>query len=269
MDTTNVVQTFYRRARTYDIDYAGYMADIPFNVQLARELVRDGQMLEFACGTGRVTFELAKAGITVIGVDITAAMLEVAREKLTTLQVGGEHGGQVRFLEGDMRSFDAGKVQYQYVLIPFTSFLHLTDRESQQQALANAYAHLAPGGHFLADIFLPDVAHLARNLGPNWVNQEKAVEQGNLLLVRWTTTRYDQSTQLMTGRWYYQVYETMGENRLIESYWVPMELRVIFPAEWELLLEQAGFRIVEKWGGFNREPFGPKASRMLFLCQKL
>ena len=266
MDTTNVVQTFYRRAQTYDLDYAEYTVDIPFNVQLARELVSGaGQMLEFACGTGRVTFALAKAGISITGVDITPAMLKVAQEKLTTLD---EIRQRVRLLEGDMRNFDAGREQYQYVLIPFTSFLHLTDRKSQQEALANAYAHLAPDGHFLVDIFLPDVTHLARNLGANWVNQEKAIERNNVLLVRWTATRYDQATQLMTGKWYYQMYDTTGENRLIESYWVPMELRVIFPAEWELLLEQAGFRIVQKWGGFDREPFGPKANRMLFLCQK-
>lgn len=268
MSDANVVQTFYRRARQYDFDYAEYGVDIPFNVQLAQELVGNGKMLEFACGTGRVTFALAKAGINITGVDITPAMLEVAREKLAVLMASGEVTHGVPLLEGDMRSFDAGKGQYTYVLVPFTSFLHLTDRQSQQAALANAYEHLVPGGYFLADIFLPDVAHLTRNLGPNWVNQEKAVEREGQMLVRWTTTRYDQATQLMTGKWYYQLYETTGENRLLESYWVPMELRVIFPAEWELLLESAGFKVVQKWGGFNREPFNTSAKRMLFLCQK-
>jgi ubiquinone/menaquinone biosynthesis C-methylase UbiE len=250
----------------YDWDYAEYTGDIPFNVQLACELAGAGEMLEFACGTGRLTFPIARAGIEITGVDITPAMLAVARQKFDLEPT--EVAWRMCFLEGDMRNFDAGKGQYQYVLIPFTSFLHLTTLKDQQAALANAYAHLKPGGHFLADIFMPNVAHLASSVGTNWVKQEKAVQQGDRLLVRWTTTRYDQSTQLLTGNWYYQVYETTGENRLVESYWVPMELRVIFPAEWELLLEQAGFAIVERWGGFNREPFGPGAARMLFLCRK-
>ena len=261
----DVVQTFYKRAKMYDLDYADYTVDIPFNVQLAKEKVGDGKMLEFACGTGRITFELAKAGINVVGVDISPAMLEVAKEKLT--QLGG-FDQRVRFLEGDMRSFDAGKEEYQYVLIPFTSFLHLTETPSQKVALSNAYAHLVPGGYFLASVFLPDINHLARYMGPSWVHQEKTVERDGVMLVRWAVTRYDQSTQMITGKWYYQLYETSGDNKLLDSYWVPMELRVIFPAEWELLLQQAGFKIVEKWGGFNREPFDAESSHMLFLCQK-
>lgn len=266
MDTDTVVSIFYGRAQAYDWDYARYTVDIPFNVQLAQELVGSERMLEFACGTGRVTFSIARAGINITGVDITAAMLEVARGKLALEPA--DVVGRMQLLEGDMRVFDAGKDRYKYVLIPFTSFLHLTTRADQQQALANAYNHLVSGGYFLADIFLPDVNHLARGLGPNWVSEEKAVQRDDTLLVRWTTTRYNQSTQILSGRWYYKVYEATGENRLVESYWVPMELRAIFPAEWELLLEGAGFRIVERWGDFTRSPFGERSGRMLFLCQK-
>jgi len=84
MDTDTVVQIFYRRARAYDLDYAEYMVDIPFNVQLARELtakVEDGGMLEFACGTGRITFPVADAGVEITGLDISPSMLAVAWEK--------------------------------------------------------------------------------------------------------------------------------------------------------------------------------------------
>jgi SAM-dependent methyltransferase len=271
MDTNSVVQIFYRRAEMYDLDYVDYTADIQFNIQLACELARDGKVLEFACGTGRITFPLARAGTDITGVDITPAMLDIAKAKLTReIAEKWVEPGQVRLLEGDMRSFDAGKGQYKYVLIPFTSFLHLTSRPDQQEALANCYDHLIPGGYFLADIFLPDATHLARYLGSNLLSHEKVAvsEERNIMLVRLTSSTYDQATQIISQKWYYQVYELTGERRLLESYWVPIELRVIFPAEWELLLEAAGFRIVEKWGDFARTPFGPKSSRMLFLCQK-
>ncbi len=268
MNASNVVQTFYRRARQYDFDYADYGVDIPFNVQLAQELAKNGKVLEFACGTGRITFAIAKMGVNITGVDISPAMLDVAREKLVSLKAGGEITHDVLLFEGDMRNFDAGKGLYDYVFIPFTSFLHLTDRQSQQDALTNAYEHLVPGGYFLADIFMPDVVHLARDLGPNWLTQEKTVERDGRMLVRLSAVRYNQASQIIFGKWYYQLYETTGDGRQIDSYCVPMELRVIFPAEWELLLERAGFKIEQKWGGFNREPYDASSKRMLFLCKK-
>lgn len=270
MNTDEVVRIFYSRARMYDVEYADYTADLAFNVQLARELVGDGMMLEFCCGTGRVTLELAKAGINVIGVDITPEMLEVAKEKLTRAYANGDVEGKVRLLQGDMRVFDAGLGQYKYVLVPFTSFLHLTIQQDQKQTLANARAHLEPGGYFLADVFAPDIQRLAGYLTSSDLNHEKVAtsDEMGIRMVRLSHTRYDPVTQIISQTWYYQIYESEGARRLLESYWVPIQLRAVFPAEWALLLEGAGFRIVERWGGFGREPFGPKSGRILWLCQK-
>src|SRR5215467_6151990 len=67
-------------ARFYDLDTEGITADLPFWVSLARRT--GGPVLEVACGTGRVLVPLARAGFSVVGVDLSAAMLGVARDKI-------------------------------------------------------------------------------------------------------------------------------------------------------------------------------------------
>ena len=52
--------------------------DVPFWRRVASRA--NGPVLELGCGTGRVTVPLAKAGVDVIGIDRSAAMLERARD---------------------------------------------------------------------------------------------------------------------------------------------------------------------------------------------
>ena len=66
-------------ARFYDLDHGDLDADLFMIQQLA---ARSGSpILELACGTGRVLLPLARQGYQVTGVDLSAAMLDVARRK--------------------------------------------------------------------------------------------------------------------------------------------------------------------------------------------
>lgn len=268
----NEIQDQYRNAPHYDIEYADVTRDIGFTVLLAQELAGGGKILEFCSGTGRITFPLAHAGIeagfSVVGVDYTPAMLDIATEKLSEESPGIKQ--IVTLIQGDMRKVDVGKGEFSLVLVPFNSFLHMTTQKDQLAALQNAWDHLLPGGYFLADIFLPDVNRLARNMSSSWIQMEKVipVEEEGIVLIRSGAFDYEPHNQLLSATWQYQIFKLGGERRLLETYWSPFEVRVIFAAEWKLLLEKAGFKIIEKWGSFDREPFGDSAGRMLFLCKK-
>ncbi|HEY8646950.1 MAG TPA: class I SAM-dependent methyltransferase, partial [Gaiellaceae bacterium] len=66
-------------ARLYDPWSSSVVEDVPFYVE---EAVRSGgPMLELGVGTGRIAVPAAAAGISVVGVDTSAGMLEVARER--------------------------------------------------------------------------------------------------------------------------------------------------------------------------------------------
>ena len=64
---------------TEDVDYGAvsrYLCGI-----LAHYGVRDGLLLDLACGTGSLSVPLSRAGYEVIGVDGSADMLCIARQK--------------------------------------------------------------------------------------------------------------------------------------------------------------------------------------------
>lgn len=103
--------------------------------------------LEIGCGTGRLTIPIAKAGVAITGVDLSAAMLGKAREKAAADEV------VIELVEGDMRDFDLGR-RFETVLIPGNSLLHMLEERDVERALDAARRHLAPGGRLIFDITL-------------------------------------------------------------------------------------------------------------------
>ena len=73
-------------ARLYDPWSASVTEDVEFYVEEA--LSSGGPVVELACGTGRISVPIAKAGIPLIGVDASAGMLEVAVTVSVTYRAG-------------------------------------------------------------------------------------------------------------------------------------------------------------------------------------
>src|SRR5438034_11627239 len=79
-------------ARIYDPWSRSVVEDVPFYVE---EAVRSGgPVLELGVGTGRIAVPIAAAGIEVVGVDLSAGMLEVAggRASLAAVSLDLRHG---------------------------------------------------------------------------------------------------------------------------------------------------------------------------------
>ena len=66
-------------ADRYDWLYSWRQADIRFYIEEAQK--SGGPILELGCGTGRISIPIAKAGIEVVGIDISKPMLDLARSK--------------------------------------------------------------------------------------------------------------------------------------------------------------------------------------------
>jgi hypothetical protein len=73
------------------------------------------------------------------------------------------------------------------------------------------------------------------------------------------SNRYDPKTQVNHIRWFF-AYEK-GETGTIQ-----LEMRQFFPQEMDALVEQAGFRIGNKWGDFVGSGFGPASPNQVFEC---
>jgi ubiquinone/menaquinone biosynthesis C-methylase UbiE len=129
----------------YDQTVHDWPGELDFYRTFAAEVsAKGGNILEIACGTGRMTIPLAQVGAAITGLDLSPAMLEVARRKSARLS-------QIRWVEAGMRNFDLGE-QFDLILSPGHSFQFMLTADEQLECLETLKRHLAPGGILIIHI---------------------------------------------------------------------------------------------------------------------
>jgi len=226
-------------------------AHLAYYVELARQ--SSGDVLELACGTGQLTVPVARAGLTTVGIDTSAPMLNTARDRATAAKVS------VEFLRGDMRKFDLGR-QFGLIFIAHNSLLHLHSIEDILAAFSMVKRHLAPGGMFAFDIFNPSVRLLARPAGQRFPLMQVETESFGTLAVE-ATNDYDSATQVNSSRLY------VSAQGKPDVWTLDLALRSIFPQELPLLLAAGGFHLKSRTGDVDQRPFDSNSRLQVCRCQ--
>lgn len=247
-------------ARFYDWEHRDFKEDLPLYLGFARGSA--GPILDAACGTGRVLIPLAEAGHTVTGVDRSAGMLEIARAKVA----GGHLERRVRLVHSDLRSVELHR-RYGMALVAGTSFHDLLTVDDQRQALARLAEHLMPGGLLLIDLVNPSPEWLAAGDG-TLVHQLTAPcpdPEGPDMLTKFMARATDFGSQ--TEKWLL-IYDQAASGGVVKRFTFQMESRLLFRYEMQLLLEEAGFRIRDLYGGFDLEAYRSASPHMIFVAEK-
>ena len=133
----------YYDSLTSNVSYeaaAEYVADI-----LNENGIKEGILLDLACGTGTMSLKMAERGYDVIGIDNSPEMLSEAREKAY------EAGEDILFLCQDMCSIDLyGTVECTLCLLD--SLNHLESEEELLAAFKGVSLFTVPGGLFIFDV---------------------------------------------------------------------------------------------------------------------
>jgi len=190
-----------------------------------------GPALELGIGTGRVAIPLLQRGFEFHGIDASEAMVGKLREK-----PGGE---DIPVTVGD---FAGVKVdgRFSLVYVVFNTFFVLLTQEDQVRCFENVASHLEVGGVFVVEAFVPDFARLQAGQ----VTRTKRIEVDRVFL---ETTHYDTVAQRA-----YSHNIVMSEDG---TKLYPVEIRYAWPSEMDLMARLAGFRLRERWAGWNRELF--------------
>jgi 2-polyprenyl-3-methyl-5-hydroxy-6-metoxy-1,4-benzoquinol methylase len=100
--------------------------------------LQPGSVLDAGCGTGRVAIELARRGVDVVGVDVDASMLEVARERASHLE----------WVQAELTSLDLGRV---FDVVVMAGNVPIFTPPGTEGALVSGCArHVAPSGALVA-----------------------------------------------------------------------------------------------------------------------
>src|SRR5213080_604379 len=115
-------------ARLYDPWSRSVTEDVGFYVEEA--VASGGPVVELGVGTGRIAVPVAEAGVRVIGIDSSAAMLEVCAERAAAVGVAD----RLDLRHGDLRDPPVCE-RVPLVTCPFRAYLHLRNDDERHEAL--------------------------------------------------------------------------------------------------------------------------------------
>ncbi|MDF2712699.1 MAG: methyltransferase [Nonomuraea muscovyensis] len=213
--------------------YDATVRDLPTEAAVNRlhELAGDGPVLEFGIGTGRLALPLLERGVAVAGIDGSPEMVEVLRSK-----PGGEH---VPVAVGDFATTRVGG-RFTLVALTTNTIFALPSQEAQVSCFRNAAHHLEPGGRFVVEAWVPDLASFVNGQALRLL----AMSEDSVTA---EAVRLSPARQMMHTT---RIRMTAGGVRLL-----PANHRYAWPAELDLMARLAGMALEHRWAGWTGAPF--------------
>ncbi len=237
---------FYTRA------YRRRRRDVEFYLGLAMRC--GGPVLEYGIGNGRVALAIARAGIDIVGIDVSAPMLgDLERRAARLPRAARSHLSWVR---ADMRNARLNS-KFALVIAPFNTILHLYERHDLERFLDGVRAHLAPGASFVFDYSVPIAGDLA--IDPErWQRAGTIRAPGTAERARYRERfAYDARRQVMTVDMEFTPVSGGPAARTVLTH------RQYFPQEMEALLYYNGFTDLRFTADFTPATPGPSVDSLV------
>jgi SAM-dependent methyltransferase len=206
-------------------------------VAFLAELAGGGPALELGIGSGRIALPLAERGICVDGVDISPPTVEQLRAK--------PGGGKISVVIGDFADVPVPGT-YRLVYVVWNTFFNQPSQEAQVRCFRNVAAHLADGGAFVIEAYVPSFLH--RLTDGQYVRAE-GVEVDRVGL---DVLRHDAAAQVIE--------ESHVSISSAGISLCPVVQRYAWPSELDLMARLAGLELKGRWAGWNREAFKSDSS---------
>jgi len=209
-----------------------------------------GNVLEVACGTGRITIALAKSGIKIAGTDISENMIINAKKNASA------SGVDISFLVEDAR---LTKGHYDLIFIATNAFQHLLSYEDALTFLKACQCSLSPKGILIIDTQVPNVEKLSRKYSE--VRPYKKFTYLGDEIVANLRGYYDNLTQL----YHFDIEYTHNQEVVKEK---RVAMRMYYPQELKLLFSVTDFSILQEYGSYDRSKLIESSNKQIYVLQK-
>ncbi|MCE5198599.1 MAG: class I SAM-dependent methyltransferase [Armatimonadota bacterium] len=241
----------FKRIATY---YDDLMASVPYQLWvkyiegiLARLNYRPKTILDVACGTGNVSELLSNKGFEVVGVDISADMIEIAQAKHS----------KVEYQVQDVAELDLGGRKFDLAISLFDSLNYITDPARLAEGIRRVGEHLVDGGVFIFDVNTEyalahhffDQANISPNHYPKYI---------------WNSV-YDHETRICTVNMTFEVVEN-GESVQFKEVHIQ---RAHSLEELTTMLINAGFDVVDIFHAYKFRKPTRRSDRVYFVARKV
>ena len=225
-------------------------ANLPFYVDAY--VNEPGPVVELGVGDGRIAVAAALRGQSVIGVDLSTAMLDQCRMR-------AERAGvldKLTLLNADFRDFQLPEPAG-LIALPYHSLGHLVSLDDKRRAIAHVFSQLRPGGRFIFDDFLMTPSLVGHMRQVQLRAQYQRADGADALL--WVTSLVDEAAQsIRVVTW---EDELDPDGVLARRRYRRLSLSWLEPAQARTLLIGAGFEITSCFGDFDGSPFSDGTAR--------
>lgn len=206
------------------------------------ELAGSGRVLELGIGSGLIALPLVARGIDLHGIDLSPAMVARLRAK-----PGGE---AIPVTMGNFADV-AVEGEFSLIFVAYNTLFALQSQDEQVRCFQNVAAHLAPGGVFVVEVFVPQSANFSAGLKVTAVTDER---------VRLKASEHDPVGQRLKSQ------HIVIRNQEVRLF--PVEVRYAWPAELDLMARIAGLRLRHRWSNWERAEIGPNSDRHISIYEK-
>lgn len=219
---------------------------------LKRFHMKPKKILDVACGEGTFCIAMAQKGYHITGVDNSASMLEIARERASKEKVN------VQFLLQDMRFLDV-QDEYDLVTCWYDSLNYLLEVGDLAKAFSCVNRALRSGGLFVFDM------NTIYGLSVNWQRSPCTVQQDTGAVFEIHRTSYDVERNIATLRITGFAKEKGGWRRMDEEH----RERGYSLKEVQECLQHSGLKELARWGNFKeRSEPTQDSGRIWFIVKK-
>jgi len=210
-------------------------------------LPKKGTTLDLCCGTGRHSIILRKRGWTIIGLDLSKSLLAIAKRNMKN------EGAEFPLVRADMRHFPFRKQVFDAVICMFTSFGYLPSESEDMKSFKEVQRTLRKGGNFLLDVANKD--HVIKvfqerewaEFEPFYMLEKRSLDlKTSRLMSQWTIIRKDTK-----------------EVRSLQH-----NVRLYTLQRLKQMLSEAGLKVKEVYGGYDKKEFTLDSSRMIVLAKR-
>lgn len=212
-------------------------------VDFLARLAGTGRALELAIGTGRVAVPLSARGVPVSGIELSEPMVAQLRHKVDE--------GRIPVVVGDMATARAPG-EFSLVYLVYNTIANLRTQDEQVECFRNAARHLAGGGRFVIELWVPAL----RRLPPGQLACPFDIGEGHLGF-----DTYDPARQESASHHYWTADD--GSIRYGVGHF-----RYIWPAECDLMARLAGLELEARYADWDGSPFTSESESHVSVWRK-
>lgn len=225
------METFKKYSTYYDLLYRDkdYAAEAAYVARLLRQLHPScHSVLELGCGTGRHAEHLADKGFEITGIDLSAKMVSLARQRTHN----------AAFLQADVRSFN-GSGTFDAVIALFHVMSYQQTGSDLHMTFQTISKHLESGGAFLFDCW-----HAPAVLSDQPVQRHKEIEDEKLKIVRRTNPMMKKEQPVVSV--HFDVEVTDKKTGKCTTFSETHNLRYLFSDEVKQLCDSNGLELTHR-----------------------